>query len=95
MCTEKCKYLLTEGELSDILTERLLGKLRPNCAKCDEAGDCGENFGNEMPVTFVEYVRRRSNSAIIGRLRTFLLHAYIACTEFEPGKDPVCFSGKV
>jgi len=45
--TEKYKYLLTQGELSDILTERLLGELRPDWQKCDEAGDCGATFFNE------------------------------------------------
>jgi len=42
--TEKYKYLLTQQELSDILTERLLGELRPGKQKCDEAGDCGVSF---------------------------------------------------
>jgi len=44
LSTEKYKYLLTQEELSDILTERLLGELRPDRQKCDEAGDCGDIF---------------------------------------------------
>ena len=54
-CIEKYKYLLTETNSCDILTERLLGELRPvvrkNAMKREIAGIC--------PVTFVEYVRCR------------------------------------
>jgi len=44
LSTEKYKYLLTQEEFSDILAERLLGELRPDRQKCDEAGDCGYIF---------------------------------------------------
>ena len=67
--TEKYKYLLTQEELSDILTERLLGELRPDKQKCDEAGDCGTDFSLKNAGNFRGVCPQPNYSAIIGRLR--------------------------
>lgn len=91
---EKYKYLLTQQEFSDILTERLLGELRPDKQKCDEAGDCGDNFSLKNAGNFRGVCPQPINSATIGRLRWLLYHAYIVCTELEPEKIRFVFRAK-